>query len=482
MAVAAALAALAAALPARAIETDPAALAPHLTDWRGSKTGHADMLLLPATTQEVQALVRVAAAHGIALVPQGGNTGLVGGSVPEARSGASVPEAQASARDNPRPVAIVSTRRMRRIREVDAAGLSLYAGAGVKLSEVHAAAAEAGCTFPLSLGSKGSATIGGLVSTNAGGVQVLRHGTMRALVLGLEAVLPDGSLMNQLSPLRKDNSGYDMKQLLIGAEGTLGIVTEVALRLAPRPAETHVAWAGISELSQALLLLGRLRAALGETVESFEVISDAALQLVLKHIPDTRAPLAEAHAFHLLVEVAGPEEPLAAVLATAIAAGEVADAMIAASLAQAAMLWKLREDVPEAERLDGGALKNDVSVAVADFPAFHDTAIRMLATDFPGSRPLSFGHLGDGNLHFNLRPPEGADKRGWLGGEGEKARRALHDLIAQFRGSISAEHGIGTLKAAELARLGDPGKLAAMRAVKDALDPNGIMNPGKMFA
>ncbi len=454
-------------LPAKAIQTDAADLAPHLTDWRRSKTGTAACLLLPDSVEQVQAIVRVAQREGIVLVPQGGNTGLVGGSVPEPASA--------------RPVALLSTRRLARIRSIDSAGLCLVAEAGVILTQVHEAAAGVGCAFPLSLGSKGSATIGGLVSTNAGGVQVLRHGSMRALVLGLQAVLPDGSLLDQLTPLRKDNSGYDIKQLLIGGEGTLGIVTAVALRLVPAPPKTSVAWAGVADLDVALALLARVRSGLGETVESFEVIDEDALGMLLQHIAGSRAPLAGRHSYHVLVEAAVADDALAEILSDAINAGEVADASLAASLSQAADFWKLRESIAEAERLDGGSVKNDISVAVADVPRFHREAITMLAQDYPGTRPLAFGHLGDGNLHFNIRPPLGCDAKSWMASEGESARRALHDVIAAFHGSISAEHGIGTLKAAELARLADPGKLAAMRAIKAALDPNGIMNPHKIF-
>jgi len=305
---------------------------------------------------------------------------------------------------------------------------------------------------------------------------------MRALVLGVEAVLPDGSILDQLGALRKDNSGYDIKQLLIGGEGTLGIVTAAALRLVPAPAQTSVAWAGVADLEAALRLLARARRTLGETVESFEVIDSDCLAMLLQHIPGSRAPLQGAHGYHILVEAAVPDAALAALLAEAIDADDVRDATIAASLAQAADFWTLREAIADAEKRDGGSLKNDISVAVADVPRFHATAMAMLAQNFPGTRPLAFGHLGDGNLHFNIRPPRGVDTRAWLAGEGEAARRALHDILHAFHGSISAEHGIGTLKAAELARLGDPGKLAAMRAIKAALDPDGIMNPQKIFA
>jgi FAD/FMN-containing dehydrogenase len=454
-------------LPADAVLTGADDLAPHLLDWRGQKQGRADALLLPRTTPEVQAIVQLANRAGIALVPQGGNTGLVGGSVPEAQSD--------------RPVAILSLRRMTAIESVDPAGLGMVAGAGAILADVHAAAEAAGCRFPLSLGAKGSATIGGLVSTNAGGVQVLRHGTMRALVLGLEAILPDGSRLDQLSALRKDNTGYDLKQLLIGAEGTLGVVTRVALRLAPALRERSVAWVGLAGPQAALDLLQRLRSAAGETVESFELIASEALDLVLAHLPGARAPLAGHHVFHVLVELGGPAAVLEAALADALQASEIEDAMVAASGAQADALWALRETIPEAEKRAGGAIKNDISVAIADVPAFHTDAMALFARILPGSRPFVFGHLGDGNLHWNLRPPVGADP-GWMAANGEPARHALHDLIARYHGSISAEHGIGTLKARELQRLGDPGKLAAMRAIKAVLDPNFILNPGKMFA
>jgi FAD/FMN-containing dehydrogenase len=453
-------------LPGAIVRTDQADIAPHLTDWRGQKTGAADVLLLPRDTADVVAIVRWAGRHSVALVPQGGNTGLVGAGVPEPRTN--------------RPVALVSLRRMDSIASVDAAGLSLVAGAGAVLANVHAAAEAAGCRFPLSLGAKGSATIGGLVSTNAGGVQVLRHGTMRGLVLGLEAVLPDGSVLDQLSALRKDNSGYDLKQLLIGGEGTLGIVTRVALGLAPAIGARTVAWVGVPSAPAALALLGRLRQSIGETVESFELISAEAHDMVIAHLPGARSPLADPHPFHVLVDVAAPAEPVESVLAAAISADEAVDAVIAASGAQADAFWALRESIPEAEKRAGGAVKNDISVAVADVPGFHAAAVARMEAEFPGSRPLVFGHLGDGNLHWNLRPPLDADA-GWLKGAGEAARHRLHDLVAEFHGSISAEHGIGTLKAAELQRLGNPAKLAAMRAVKQALDPQALMNPGKLF-
>ena len=454
-------------LPSDVVRTSSVDLAPHLTDWRGQKTGRADALLLPRSTADVAEIVRWAGRHGVGLVPQGGNTGLVGGSVPE-------PLAD-------RPVAVLSLRRMDAIEGIDPAGLSMVVGAGAILANVRSAAEQAGCRFPLSLGAKGSATIGGLVSTNAGGVQVLRHGTMRALVLGMEAVLPDGSVLNQLSALRKDNSGYDLKQLLIGAEGTLGVVTRVALRLAPALRQRSTAWAGLATAEQALALLRRLRAEAGETVESYELISAEAHDLTLHQMPGLRAPLPGSHPYHVLIELAASAEVMESVLAAAIEADEADDAVIAKSEAQADSMWAIRESIPEAEKRNGGAVKNDISVEVADVPAFHAEAVRLLQAAHPGARAFVFGHLGDGNLHWNILPPADAPP-GWLKREGEQARTQLHDLIARFHGSISAEHGIGTLKAAELARLGDPAKLAAMRAIKAALDPRGILNPGKLFA
>jgi FAD/FMN-containing dehydrogenase len=453
-------------LPAAIVRTAPEDLAPHLTDWRGQKTGTADALLLPRSTDEVAEIVRWAGRHCIALVPQGGNTGLVGGSVPEAH--------------NRRPTVVLSLRRLDAIEAVDPAGLTLRCGAGAILANVHAAAEVVGCRFPLSLGAKGSATIGGLVSTNAGGVQVLRHGTMRALVRGLEAVLPDGTMLNQLAALPKDNTGYDLKQLLIGAEGTLGIVTRVVLRLAPAQRARSVAWVGLASPDAALALLRRLRAGAGEAVESFELISAEAHDLVVAHLPGARSPLATAHAWHALVELEAGASLLESLLADALEAGEIGDAALAASSAKADALWALREGIPEAEKREGGAVKNDISVAVADLGAFQARATALMAAEFPGSRPFVFGHLGDGNLHWNIRPPLGADPT-WLKTTGEAARRRLHDLIAEFGGSLSAEHGIGTLKRDELGRLGDPARLSAMRAIKAALDPQGLMNPGKLI-
>ena len=457
-----------AGLPPEIVQTDSADLSPHLADWRGTKRGEALALLLPRSTEEVQLVVRWAVEHGIGLVPQGGNTGLVGGSVPEmAAAGPSV---------------VLSLRRLNRITAIDARGLSLIAEAGVVLADLQVAAEAAGCRFPLSLGAKGSATVGGLVSTNAGGVQVLRHGPMRSLVLGMEAVLPDGTLLNQLSALRKDNTGYDVKQLLIGAEGTLGVVTRVALKLAPPFVDVSTAWAAVPSPEAALALLARLRSGLGERVESFELLSAETLDLVVRQLADARAPVSTRSAFHVLIEVEARQEALEALLVQAMEAGEADDAVFATSRAQAEALWAMRENVAIAERQEGKSVKNDISIPIERIAKFHSDAISVFEKAMPGARPLVFGHLGDGNLHWNLLPPAGVDSGAWVEANGMAARRLLHDLIASYDGSISAEHGIGTLKAAELARLGDPGKLSVMRAIKAAIDPRGVMNPGKLFA
>lgn len=461
-----ALAALTTAAGAGNWTTDPDVLGPRLVDWRGKFRGDAGLLLLPRSRDQVVAIVRAAAAHRVGLVPQGGNTGLVGGNVPLLTGGA----------------VLLGLSRMDRIRAVDAAGLTMTVEAGAILANVHAAAAAAGCAFPLSLGAKGSATIGGLISTNAGGVQVLRHGTMRSLVMGLEAVLPDGSVLNQLTGLAKDNSGYDIKQLLIGGEGTLGIVTAAALKLVPAPAHRAIAWVGVPGPHAALALLARLRRLSGGQVESFELIPDAGLQLVLSHLPGHRPPLATPHPWHVLVELAGPaslDAVLAEGLAEALAAGEAGDAAIAASLAQSEALWRIREELPEAERRDGPAEHHDISVAVFAMPDFAVDAAAVVERDFPGARVLAFGHLGDGNLHFNVRAPA-VDGAAFMARHGRAITARVYELVAAAGGSISAEHGIGQLKRAELATYADAAKLAAIRAIKAALDPLGIMNPGKM--
>ncbi|MEH3108290.1 MAG: FAD-binding oxidoreductase [Sphingomonas fennica] len=465
--------AAAAALPQRlgealgggAVTTDPAELAPWTTDWRGRVSGRALALVSPADTAGVAAAVRLCAAAGVAIVPQGGNTSMVAGATPPG-------EGQA---------VILSLRRMRAIRAISPADNVAVVEAGVVLEDLHRAAAAGGRRFPLSLAAKGSATIGGLIATNAGGTQVLRFGPMRSLVLGIEAVLADGSVFEGLSALRKDNRGYDLRQLIAGSEGTLGIVTAASLKLVPEPAARAVAWAGLATPAAALDLLRQLEAETGEAVESFEIVPADALALVLRHIPGTRPPLDGAHPWHVLIEATGrdPAPAIEAGLAAAIEAGLVADAVVAASEAQAEALWRLRESISEAERVDGAAAKHDVSVPVGRMPAFLESGRAAVERAFPGARVLAFGHLGDGNVHFNVRPPLGDD--GWLAAQGAAASRLVHDLAMAEGGSISAEHGIGQTKLAEFLRTADPVRLAAMRAIKRALDPAGLLNPGKLL-
>lgn len=464
------LARLAALLGPQGFVTDPDLVTPWLTDWRERYRGETAALLAPASTEQVVEIVRLAAAARVALVPQGGNTGTVGGATPP-------PDGSAL---------LLSLRRMNRIRSISADDNAVIAEAGVILSDLHDAAAVVGRRFPLSLAAKGSATIGGLVSTNAGGTQVLRFGPMRALVLGIEAVMPDGSLFDGLATLRKDNRGYDLRQLLTGAEGTLGVVTAAALRLVPAAATRAVAWVGVRDPQAALTLLRRLEERTGEAVESFELVPADALALVLRNIAGVRAPLSEACPWNVLIEAVGgaggldPKDMVEQTLATAIEDGLVVDATIAASETQAAALWMLRESISEAEKIDGPSLKHDISVPVSEMPAFLERERGRIESRFAGSRIIAFGHLGDGNIHFNLLPPEDAPRRAWIAEHGAAASAMIHDLVAGVGGSLSAEHGIGQAKLDEFARLTDPVRLHALRAIKLALDPLGIMNPGKL--
>jgi FAD/FMN-containing dehydrogenase len=446
-------------------------MAPWLADWRGRYHGAAAALLSPFSTKEVAAIVARCADAGVALVPQGGNSSMAGGATPPADGSA----------------LLLSLRRMNRIRSLSVEDNALTAEAGAILANVHEAAAGIGRRFPLTLGAKGTATIGGLVSTNAGGTQVLRFGPMRSLVLGIEAVLPDGSLFEGLSPLRKDNRGYDLKHLLIGAEGTLGVVTAATLRLVPAIGSRAVAWAGLDSPVAALSLLRRLEERLGDAVESFELVPANALALVLRHVPGTRAPLAAPQPWNVLVEAAAPlgapeaAASLEAALGEALSAGLVADATLAASEAQADALWKLRDSISEAERAEGPALKHDISVPVSAMPAFVEEVAKAVEERWPGTCVVAFGHLGDGNVHFNVQPPPGPDPSGWIEVEGEAASAFVYERVSAAGGSISAEHGIGQMKRAALARTAAPALVAAQSAIKAALDPLGIMNPGKLL-
>lgn len=453
----------------KAATTDPADVEPWLTDWRGRFHGKARAILSPSSTEEVAEIVKLAGQHSVPLVPQGGNTSMVGGATPPEDGSA----------------LILSLRRMNRLRSISAEHNVAIAEAGMILEQLHEQAAAVGRRFPLTLGSRGSCTVGGLVSTNAGGTQVLRFGTMRSLVAGLEAVLPDGSIHSGLSGLKKDNRGYNLDQLLIGAEGTLGVVTAAALRLVPSVYSRAVGWAGVSDPKAALGLLRDFERKT-DCIEGFELIPADSLALVLRHIPGTRKPLEDEHKWNVLIEATSstpdfdPVELLQALLAGAIEDKLIEDAMVASSEAQAEALWRIRDSISEAERAEGPSTAHDISVAVADMPRFLVEAKTAVESDFPGTTASAFGHLGDGNLHFHVRAG-GRAKPGWNESEGHEIERFVDDLVAAAGGSISAEHGIGQMKRGELERLTPPGDLAALRAIKNALDPDGLMNPGKLL-
>lgn len=457
----------------RGLTGDAEQIAPWLTDWRGRFTGQALAMASPASTAELAALVRLCAAHGVPIVPQGGNSGMSGGATPDA-SGVAL---------------LVSLRRMNAIRKLDAQARQITCDAGVILQDLHDSVRAEGLRFPLTLGGKGSATIGGLIATNAGGNQVLRHGTMRALVLGLEAVLADGSVFSALTPLKKDNRGFDLKQLLIGSEGTLGIITGATLRLIPALADRLVIWAGVGNLHDARKLLLHCEVAAGDALEGFEVIPAASLARVLEYLPGSRVPLAGTHAWHVVVEIVADRrsadslrERGEAMLAEAFSAGLVEDATIAASEAQAEAFWAMREAIAPAERAHGFAVQHDISVPVAEMPAFVDAAVPAIESAWPGTQAVAFGHLGDGNVHFHVIAPPGVERESWEARDGKAISAQVYDLVTQWGGSISAEHGIGQAKRDELARLGDPVALDLLARVKRALDPAGLLNPGKLLA
>ena len=458
-------------LGTRGFTSDPATMAPWLTDWRGRYTGAALALASPSDTAETAAFVRLCAERGVPIVPQGGNSGMSGGATPDASGNA----------------VVLSLRRMDAVRSIDPESREAVCEAGVILQNLHDASAKHRLRFPLTLGGKGSATIGGLVSTNAGGTQVLRHGTMRAQVLGIEAVLADGSVFDALTPLKKDNRGFDLKQLLIGSEGTLGIVTAATLRLLPEIGGRTVLWAGLGSIADARRLLLHCEARAGDRLEGFEVIPAHCLASVLGHLPDARSPLADEHAWHALIELVGDEAEAAALpglgeslLASAFEAGVLNDATIAANEAQAERFWLLRDSISAAERALGPAMQHDISVPVDRMADFVDRAVPDVETHFPGTTAAAFGHLGDGNVHFHVLAPRGAVRGEWEETEGKAISAYVHDLVTRWNGSISAEHGIGQMKRDELGRLGDPVALAMMRSVKQALDPQGLLNPGKL--
>ena len=462
------LAALFDVLGPKGFTTDPDIMQPWLTDWRGKYHGRAAAMLSPATTEEVAAVVSMAHAECAALVPQGGNSGMVGGATPDA-SGAQL---------------LLSLRRLNAIRNIDTSARSVVAEAGVILQTLHEAVEAKGLRFPLTLGGKGSATIGGLVSTNAGGTQVLRHGTMRALVEGVEAVLPDGSIFDGLAALKKDNRGYDLKHLLCGAEGTLGVVTAARLRLVPAIAARITGWIGVAGPDAALALLRRLESLLGAELEGFEIIPQSCVDAVLDHIPGTRAPLPDHRGWHVLVEMAADRAERADILVElAVAAqgdGLLTDMVLAKSDAESDAWWRIRDSISEAERANGPAIQHDVSVPVDAMPHFIAANPARLTAAFPGARAISFGHLGDGNIHHHIQPPAGGDGQRWIAENGEAVSELVYRHVIELGGSLSAEHGIGQLKRDLLQRLSDPARIAMLRGVKAGLDPSGIMNPGKL--
>jgi FAD/FMN-containing dehydrogenase len=448
----------------------PTDVEPFLVDHRKLYRGATALVLRPDSTDQVAAIMKLCNEARIGVVPVGGNTSYCGGATPSA-DGSQI---------------VLSLARMRRIRTLDPANYTMIAEAGCVLAEIQAAAASVDRLFPMSLGSEGSCQLGGNLSTNAGGTAVLRYGMMRDLVLGLEVVLPDGRVLESLKPLRKDNTGYDLRDLFIGAEGTLGIITAAACKLFSRPAWQLTALVGVPEPQSAVALLSRLRAFTSDAVTTFELVPRVALELVLQHVASTSDPLDRPHPWYVLLEIgmgrgaAAARESIEGELAAAMEAGEIADAAIASSETQREMFWRLRESIPEAQRREGASIKHDISVTTGELPRFIVEGAALLAELAPGARLVSYGHLGDGNLHFNLSPQRGGSDEEFLR-LAPQVNRAVHDLVARYGGSFSAEHGIGQLKRAELLRYKHPVAIELMRSIKQAVDPNGIMNPGKVL-
>ena len=441
---------------------DPDELAPHLTEWRNRFVGKTPLLLKPANTEEVAAIVRICAEADMGIVAQGGNTGLVGGQIPR-------PEGCDL---------LLSMSRMNKIRSVDAIDNTMVVEAGCTLGVAQEAAAKVERLLPLSLAAEGTSQVGGNLSTNAGGIHVLRYGNARDAVLGLEVVTADGAIWNGLRALRKDNTGYDLKQLFVGAEGTLGIITAAVLKLFPRPRQVETLLASVSDPDKVLALLALARDLTGDGVFAFEMISRFALELVLRHIPGTSDPLAAPAPWYVLTDLTVTRDVAEKFLAAAFDRGLVEDAVLAGSAAQAKALWKLRESISESQKHEGGSIKHDISVPVSRIPAFLREALAAAEKLIPGIRPVPFGHVGDGNLHFNFTQPVAMDKEAYLA-KWEALNRVVHDIVIAHSGSISAEHGIGVLKREEGRRFKSAVELDLLRRIKQALDPKGIMNPGK---
>ena len=444
-------------------------MVPYLADMRGIYTAHTALVARPKSAQEVAAVVTICAGAGVGIVPQGGNTGLVGGSVPS-ESGDEI---------------LLSLGRMNKVRSLDSANNTITVEAGCVLADIQAAAARAERLFPLSLAAEGSCQIGGNLSTNAGGTGVLRYGNARDLALGLEVVLPDGSLWDGLKGLRKDNSGYDLKQLFIGGEGTLGVITAAVLKIFPAPRDTRTALAAVPDIEAAMELFARAREAAGETLTACETLPRIAIDFVLRHLPECRDPLAELHPWYVLIELTATSrstdlaETLETLFAETLEAGIVRDGTIAATGEQARQLWRLREGIAEVQKHEGASIKHDVSLPLSRVADFITEAIAAVEARLPGVRPLAFGHLGDGNIHFNLAQPVGADGDEFLARR-EEFYRIVHDIAEAMDGSFSAEHGIGRMRRGELEHYRTDVELNLMRKIKATLDPQGIMNPGKL--
>ncbi len=442
---------------ARGWKSDPEDLKPHLQDWRGVYEGDTRLLVAPDTTEQVSQVVAACAEAGVGIVAQGGNTGLCGGALPN------------------RDEVLLSLARLNRIRKVDALNDTIDVDAGCILADVQQAARNAGRYFPLSLGAEGSCQIGGNLSTNAGGINVIRYGTARSQVLGLEVVLADGTVLDSMRSLRKDTAGYDLKQLFIGSEGTLGIITGASLRLVPDPGETATALVAIGDSGDAVHLLGALRAEVGDCIEAFELMSRRIFETVEQHLPDAKLPLDEPYPWYVLTDVATDADRLASALQTAAEAHLVLDAVIAKNASESGRLWQMRHSVGEAERRLGRALKHDLSVPLSRMQEFLTRGETLVTEMQPEATLLAFGHVGDGNLHYNVRLPAGPDSE-----EGRQLTGAIYDLVDELGGSFSAEHGIGIAKKASLQRYRGV-EYELMRRLKQALDPRGILNPGKVI-
>ena len=454
------------ALGPRGWSQDPDRLAPKLVEWRDRWSGTTPLLALPGSVEEVSAVVGICAAAGVAITPQGGNTGLVGGQIPQGEI-------------------LVSTERLSAIRDLDAFDDVIVAEAGVPLTRVHEAALTKARRFPLNLGSEGTATIGGLVSTNAGGTAVLRYGPMRDLVLGLEAVLPNGEIWRGLKRLRKDNTGYDLKQLLIGAEGTLGIVTAASLKLFPVLASRATAMVAVADPQVAITLLARAKDETGTAIETFELMGRRGLDFVLKNIPDQRDPLDQVHPWYVLIEIATPEPGGADLLLERLLAGAledhlILDAVVAQSQTQAKAFWSVREHQSAGQKPEGATWKHDVSVPVSQVATFIGEATSAMEAMVPGARVTAFGHVGDGNIHFDvIRPVDGDDTA--HASRRDQGTRIVHDIVARLGGSISAEHGLGAMKTEEARHYKSAVEVAALAAIRQSLDPQRIMNPRVLF-